>query len=130
LNPHYAVGAEGAHVKQSFESVRVPITAISFTDDEMMSACNTDSLHGFYTDAAQKMVRIAPERRDSNASATSDSFRTTWAPSCGSRTCCRNLQQTLLDWQRAQINPIGSEDNEHRLTGAAHRRTLAYVTQG
>ena len=27
----------------------------------MMSARNTDSLHGFYARAAKKMVRIAPE---------------------------------------------------------------------
>ena len=40
--------------------MRTPITAISFTDDEMMSGRNTESLHGFYRAAPQTAKRIAP----------------------------------------------------------------------
>ena len=34
--------------------------AFSFTDDEMMSGRNTESLHGFYRAAPQTAKRIAP----------------------------------------------------------------------
>jgi predicted alpha/beta hydrolase len=40
--------------------VRAPITALSFTDDEMMSARNIESLHGFYASAPKKMKRLSP----------------------------------------------------------------------
>ncbi|MEA3177442.1 MAG: hypothetical protein QOI59_965 [Gammaproteobacteria bacterium] len=60
LNPDYAVGAEGPWVKQAFASVQIPITSLSFTDDEMMSARNTESLHSHYASSPKKMARIAP----------------------------------------------------------------------
>jgi predicted alpha/beta hydrolase len=60
LNPDYAVGVEGPLAREGFASVRLPITSLSFTDDEMMSARNIQSLHGQYTAAHKKMTRIAP----------------------------------------------------------------------
>jgi len=60
LHPEYAVGAEGETVREAYSAVRTPITAISFTDDEMMSGRNTESLHGFYRAAPQTAKRIAP----------------------------------------------------------------------
>jgi predicted alpha/beta hydrolase len=60
LDPDYAVGAEGLAVRELFAQVTTPITSISFTDDEMMSARNTLSLHGFYTGAAVALRRISP----------------------------------------------------------------------
>lgn len=60
LHPEYAVGAEGDGVREAYSAVRTPITAISFTDDEMMSGRNTESLHGFYRAAPQTAKRIAP----------------------------------------------------------------------
>ena len=60
LHPEYAVGAEGEAVREAYSAVRTPITAISFTDDEMMSGRNTESLHGFYCAAPQTAKRIAP----------------------------------------------------------------------
>ena len=60
LDPEYAVGAEGASAREKFASVTLPITAISFTDDEMMSERNTASLHAFYSGAPRVMKRIAP----------------------------------------------------------------------
>ena len=60
LHPEYAVGAEGEVVREAYSAVRTPITAISFTDDEMMSGRNTESLHGFYRAAPQTAKRIAP----------------------------------------------------------------------
>lgn len=61
LHPEYAVGAEGEAVRTLFSRVVTPITAISFTDDEMMSARNTESIHGFYRNAPRVMRRLVPE---------------------------------------------------------------------
>ena len=60
LDPEYAVGAEGPAVRAAYAAVRAPIVSISFADDEMMSARNTESIHGFYSSAARTMKRIAP----------------------------------------------------------------------
>jgi predicted alpha/beta hydrolase len=60
LDREYAVGAEGPRVRALFAAVQTPITSLSFTDDEMMSAANTASLHGFYTGAPRSFVRLAP----------------------------------------------------------------------
>jgi predicted alpha/beta hydrolase len=61
LDPEYAVGAEGDEVRAQYAAVRTPIVSLSFSDDEMMSARNTESIHGFYAAAPRKMKRIAPQ---------------------------------------------------------------------
>jgi len=61
LNPEYAVGAEGSAVRANFAAVTTPITSFSFADDELMSARNTTSLHGFYESAPRIMKRISPQ---------------------------------------------------------------------
>ncbi|MBL8684167.1 MAG: alpha/beta fold hydrolase [Myxococcales bacterium] len=58
MNPEYAVGAEGERMRAQFAAVRAPITALSFDDDEMMSEANTRSLHGMYTSAEVRHVRV------------------------------------------------------------------------
>lgn len=60
LDRGYAVGAEGSRVAALFDAVRTPLTSLSFTDDEMMSAANVASIHGFYTQAPREMIRLAP----------------------------------------------------------------------
>lgn len=60
LHPEYAVGREGEATRRRFAEVSTPILSLSFTDDEYMSARNTDSLHGFYAGAPRQMMRIAP----------------------------------------------------------------------
>jgi predicted alpha/beta hydrolase len=60
LNPEYAVGVEGPDARASFAAVTIPITSLSFADDEMMSARNIASLHGFYEHAPQTTKRITP----------------------------------------------------------------------
>jgi predicted alpha/beta hydrolase len=59
LDPEYAVG-DGEHVRAQFAAVRTPIVSLSFEDDELMSARNTESIHGFYVNAPRIMKRIAP----------------------------------------------------------------------
>src|SRR5262249_25938887 len=60
LQREYAVG-DGEHMRARYAAVRTPIVSLSFTDDELMSARNIESLHGFYTGAARAMKRIAPQ---------------------------------------------------------------------
>ncbi|MEO6323684.1 MAG: alpha/beta fold hydrolase [Thermoanaerobaculia bacterium] len=60
LDPEYAVGAEGEIVREQFARIVTPIISLSFVDDELMSAENIRSLHGFYTGAPRTMTRIAP----------------------------------------------------------------------
>ncbi|MCK6406477.1 MAG: alpha/beta fold hydrolase [Rhodocyclaceae bacterium] len=59
-HPQYSVGVEGEPVREQYAAVTTPIVSLSFTDDEFMSAQNTESLHGFYTNARRTMKRIAP----------------------------------------------------------------------
>lgn len=61
LHPEYVVGVEGEAIREKYSSVKTPITSFSFTDDEMMSEKNIESLHGFYTNSVKAMNRIAPE---------------------------------------------------------------------
>jgi predicted alpha/beta hydrolase len=60
LDREYAVGAEGPEVRGLYAAVATPITSLSFTDDEYMSARNIASLHSFYTGAPRTMKRFAP----------------------------------------------------------------------
>jgi predicted alpha/beta hydrolase len=60
LHPEYVVGREGDAMRRRFAAVPTPILSLSFTDDEFMSARNTESLHGFYSGAPREMLRIAP----------------------------------------------------------------------
>ncbi|MDX1756219.1 MAG: alpha/beta hydrolase [Marinobacter sp.] len=60
LHPRYVVGVEGEALAQRFASVDIPITALRFSDDEMMSRRSIETLHGFFTGAPKKMVTIEP----------------------------------------------------------------------
>ncbi|SDU32696.1 alpha/beta hydrolase family protein [Halopseudomonas salegens] len=60
LHPEYAVGVEGESLRQQFAAVQVPISAIAFTDDEMMSETNTQSMHSFFAQTDVNMQRIDP----------------------------------------------------------------------
>lgn len=62
LHPEYAAGVEGEAVRAQYAAVTTPITSLSFTDDEFMSARNTASIHGFYTAAPRTMLRLEPRR--------------------------------------------------------------------
>lgn len=60
LNPEYAIGVEGPAARAQFAALSIPITSLSFTDDEFMSARNTESMHSFYASSPKSMKRIAP----------------------------------------------------------------------
>ncbi|MFT3699335.1 MAG: alpha/beta fold hydrolase [Kofleriaceae bacterium] len=59
LDPEYAAGAEPSALS-AFAKVTTPLTSISFSDDEMMSAENTRSLHACYANAQPVMKRFTP----------------------------------------------------------------------
>jgi predicted alpha/beta hydrolase len=61
LDRDYAAGAEGAAVRAQYAAVRTPIVSLSFADDEMMSARNTEAIHELYSAAPRTMKRIAPQ---------------------------------------------------------------------
>lgn len=61
LNEEYSVGCEGDWLRERFASVKTPITAIEFSDDDMMSPTNVRMLHEFFTSAPQKHIRVTPE---------------------------------------------------------------------
>jgi predicted alpha/beta hydrolase len=60
LDPEYAIG-DGEPMRRLFATVATPITAFSFTDDEMMSEANIASIHGFFTGAPLTMRRLSPD---------------------------------------------------------------------
>lgn len=60
LSREYVVGAEGERVRAQYAAVRTPITSLSFTDDELMSAQGIRSLHALYASAPIEYRRIAP----------------------------------------------------------------------
>lgn len=61
LNPEYVVGAEGSETRERYKAIVTPISSFSFTDDELMSKRNIDSLNSFYAASQMKTNRITPE---------------------------------------------------------------------
>jgi predicted alpha/beta hydrolase len=61
LDPSYVAGVEGPDVRAAYAELRVPVAALSFTDDEYMSARSTESLHGLYGEAWRSHRRVAPK---------------------------------------------------------------------
>jgi predicted alpha/beta hydrolase len=92
LNREYAVGVEGDAVRALYAAVRTPIVSLSFSDDEMMSLRNTESIHGFYSGAP----------RASGISVSSGPFTSLRS---GARTFCPNfLEFSLVALQRFGID--------------------------
>lgn len=60
LNREYVVGAEGEAVREAYSAVDVPIMALSFTDDELMTEKSIRTLHRLYSAAPIDFRRIAP----------------------------------------------------------------------
>jgi predicted alpha/beta hydrolase len=59
-SPHYVVDRAGKPIRSGYENLRVPVLAMSFTDDEMMSKRSIDSLHDFYRNARVERRYIKP----------------------------------------------------------------------
>jgi predicted alpha/beta hydrolase len=60
LNPQYSVGAEGESARLSYGKVSFPVTALSITDDELMTWRGTQNLINLYANAPRTFERIAP----------------------------------------------------------------------
>ena len=61
LKEGYAVEKEGQWLKDRFANVNLPISAIAFSDDEMMSLKNIDMLHGQFSGANITRQTVAPK---------------------------------------------------------------------
>ncbi len=61
LDRDYLMGEGGAAWRQQYAALKLPMLALSFTDDEFMSRRNTESLHSFYAGAQPQLQRIAPK---------------------------------------------------------------------
>jgi len=59
--PHYVVDRTGKPIRKGYDGIRVPMLALSFTDDEMMSRRSIDSLHDIYRNAQVERRYIAPK---------------------------------------------------------------------
>ena len=53
-------GVEAEGLRDKFSAVKIPITSFSFTDDELMSEKNINSIHSFYTESQKTMCRLTP----------------------------------------------------------------------
>ena len=63
-SPHYVVDADGSPIRKGYQKMRLPILAMSFTDDEMMSNRSIESLHSFYSNAQVEKRHIHPREVD------------------------------------------------------------------
>lgn len=61
LHKDYAIGKEGDWLRQRFAGVKTPITAMSFSDDDMMSPKNIQRLHHSFSQAPQTHIHIRPQ---------------------------------------------------------------------
>jgi predicted alpha/beta hydrolase len=61
LHPQYLFGIENQSIKEAYQEFDKPMTSISFTDDQLMSAENINSLHSFFGSDIS-MHRISPEQ--------------------------------------------------------------------
>ena len=82
--PRYPVGAEGQTVRQQFESVRLPLVALSISDDELMTGRGPRALVDCYADAPRRIECVAPAdvaaRRIGHFGFFRDAFESTlWA---------------------------------------------------
>jgi len=60
LHPEYLLGVESKEIKNAYRMLEKPITSFSFTDDQMMSAKNINSLHHFFAESQLNMMRFSP----------------------------------------------------------------------
>jgi predicted alpha/beta hydrolase len=62
LHPDYCVGVESENVKAKFQQINVPLTSITFTDDEMLSLTNMRDLHALFGNKNKELKEVHPEQ--------------------------------------------------------------------
>ncbi len=104
LNRDYAVAMRSPPVCGG----PTPIVSLSFTDDEFMSARNTESLHGFYTQAERTMKRISPKDIGVKHIGTLRLLPASLCRKAWYGTCCRNWSSAAgriaTRWRRCQYD--------------------------
>lgn len=61
LHPEYMMSETHLELRRDFAAMRAPMLSLSFTDDEMMSAHSTETLHRFYANAPIEHRRLTPQ---------------------------------------------------------------------
>jgi len=61
LNANYLMGIEGQHITSKYNSFDRPIISLSFTDDQLMSQKNIQSLHSFFGKSNVQMFHLSPK---------------------------------------------------------------------
>jgi predicted alpha/beta hydrolase len=72
-HPDFVV-SEGEAVRQAYDSVKLPITAVVFTDDTMASPRGVRAMHSHYTGTQVDSKCCAPSSKACVLSGTSTSF--------------------------------------------------------
>ncbi|MGE5651840.1 MAG: alpha/beta fold hydrolase [Bacillota bacterium] len=88
-SPHYMVDDEGRPMHAGFERMRVPLLALSFSDDELLSRRSIDSLTSFYRNAQVERRHIAPQDAQAKRIGHFGFFRPEFQPT---------LWQQALNW--------------------------------
>lgn len=94
--PHYVVDSGGTPIRKGYEGIRVPMLALSFTDDEMMSRRSIDSLHDFYRNARVERRYIAPREVNAKRIGHFGFFRPEFQST---------LWKQALDWLEQRVRP-------------------------
>lgn len=93
-SPYYVSDAAGKPIRAGFDRIRAPMLSMSFTDDEMMSRKNIESLNACYRNAQMESRTIKPTDIDAQRIGHFGFFRPQFKST---------LWQQALDWtaQRA-----------------------------
>lgn len=61
LHPDYCVGVESADIRAKFQQLNVPLVAISFSDDELLSLTNMRDLHRLFEHQTKSFKHLEPQ---------------------------------------------------------------------
>jgi len=61
LNQNYLMGIESQHITSKYERFDRPIVSLSFSDDQLMSQKNIQSLHSFFGKSKVQMFHLSPK---------------------------------------------------------------------
>ncbi|MDN4502312.1 alpha/beta fold hydrolase [Alteromonadaceae bacterium BrNp21-10] len=62
LHRDYMVGVEADQIKQQFANMSLPVTAISFSDDELLTFNSITTLHQLFSKSECRFIEITPEQ--------------------------------------------------------------------
>ena len=93
LNRHYCVGVEGHQVKQLFDRINLPITAMAIADDEMLSALNIKGLMDLFGSSRKRVIEVVPDEHGLKRVGHLGFFREEFAPTLWQNVLLPQLQE-------------------------------------